>query len=151
MSEDQARFYIAEISLGLLYLHKLNICYRDIKPENILIDLDGHIRIADFGLSKPNMDEREAAYSFCGSPEYMAPEMLKKEGHHLQVDLYCLGVLLYELVVGIPPFYSKDVSKIYYSIINDPISFPDKITLSPQIKDLITGLLTKDPRKRLGS
>lgn len=81
--------------------------YRDIKPENILIDLDGHIKIADFGLSKMTGPD-EYAYSFCGSPEYMAPEMLGKKGHCLQVDHYCLGALLYELVTGLPPFYSKN-------------------------------------------
>lgn len=94
----------------MLFLHQLNICYRDIKPENILLDNQGHVRIADFGLSKPNMGGRDVAYSFCGSPEYMAPEMLRKEGHSLSVDHYCLGVLLYELVTGLPPFYSKDIN-----------------------------------------
>ena len=81
MTEDQAKFYFSEICLAMLYLHSLSIVYRDIKPENILIDIDGHIRIADFGLSKPNMGEDDFAYSFCGSPEYMAPEMLLKQGH----------------------------------------------------------------------
>ena len=86
----------------MLYLHSLNVVYRDIKPENILIDIEGHVRIADFGLSKPN--------SFCGSPEYMAPEMLLKVGHNVQVDHYCLGALLYELVTGLPPYYSRDTN-----------------------------------------
>lgn len=81
MSEQEAFFYFAEICLGMKNLHDNNIIYRDIKPENILIDFDGHVRIADFGLSKPGMVEEEIAYSFCGSPEYMAPEMLLKSGH----------------------------------------------------------------------
>ncbi len=125
MKEDQARFYFSEICLvlyiniyiyiyilfqGMLYLHSLNVVYRDIKPENILIDIDGHVRIADFGLSKPNMGEEDYAYSFCGSPEYMAPEMLLKVGHNVQVDHYCLGALLYELVTGLPPYYSRDTN-----------------------------------------
>ena len=91
MNEDQARFYFSEICLviysslwkGMLFLHSLNVVYRDIKPENILLDIDGHIKIADFGLSKPNISEDEYAYSFCGSPEYMAPEMLLKTGHNI--------------------------------------------------------------------
>ena len=83
MKEEQARFYFIEICLAMYYLHSLSVVYRDIKPENILIDIDGHIRIADFGLSKPNMTEEDYAYSFCGSPEYMAPEMLLKVGHNV--------------------------------------------------------------------
>jgi serine/threonine protein kinase len=100
MTEDQARFYFIEICLGIDFLHERHIIYRDIKPENILLDIDGHIRIGDFGLSKPDMDENEFAYSFCGSPEYMAPEMLLKVGHSYPVDHYTLGALLYELVTG---------------------------------------------------
>lgn len=78
MPEDVARFYMMEILLGIEHLHGLSIVYRDIKPENILIDMDGHVRIADFGLAKPNIGRTEMAYSFCGSPEYMAPEMILK-------------------------------------------------------------------------
>lgn len=121
------------------------------KPENILLDAEGHVRIADFGLSKPNMGERDVAYSFCGSPEYMAPEMLKKEGHTLAVDNYCLGVLLYELVTGLPPFYSKDINKIYASILNDPVTFPSNVELSKELKDLLVRLLAKNPGNRIGS
>ena len=117
----------------MLYLHSLDVVYRDIKPENILIDIDGHIRIADFGLSKPNMGREDYAYSFCGSPEYMAPEMLLKTGHNVQVDHYCLGALLYELVTGLPPYYSRVTKEIYVSILNDELTFPDQLTLSPEI------------------
>ncbi|CAD8122272.1 unnamed protein product [Paramecium sonneborni] len=149
MTEIQARFYFSEICLAMFYLHSLSIVYRDIKPENILIDIDGHIRIADFGLSKPNMTEEDYAYSFCGSPEYMAPEMLLKIGHNVQVDHYCLGALLYELVTGLPPYYSRDTEEIYESILNEELTFPDKLNLSNEIKDLLQGLLSKQPSKRL--
>lgn len=97
------------------------------------------------------MGGRDVAYSFCGSPEYMAPEMLRKEGHSLSVDHYCLGVLLYELVTGLPPFYSKDINQIYQAILNEPVMFPEHIDLSVEIKDLLVRLLSKEPRTRLGS
>jgi serum/glucocorticoid-regulated kinase 2 len=91
-----------------MYLHQQNIIYRDLKPENLLINHDGHIKIADFGLSKGGMNSREVTYSFCGSTEYMPPEMILKVGHSFGVDFYTLGALLYELVTGLPPFYSRN-------------------------------------------
>ncbi|EAR98561.2 Serine/Threonine kinase domain protein (macronuclear) [Tetrahymena thermophila SB210] len=150
MSEEMARFYFVEICLGIDYLHKRHIIYRDIKPENILLDLDGHVRIGDFGLSKPDMDINEHAYSFCGSPEYMAPEMLMKVGHTYTVDFYCLGALLYELVTGLPPFYSHDTDAIYQRILSEDLDFPDHVELSIELKNLLKGLLAKHPQNRLG-
>lgn len=148
--EDDARIYFIELCLGIDYLHRRNIIYRDIKPENILLDLEGHLKIADFGLAKPNMDESIMAYSFCGSPEYMAPEMLRKNGHNYCVDLYCLGTFLYELVVGIPPFYSTNTKEMFQCILKKSIIIPDNINLSPEIKHLLKALLEKIPEKRLG-
>jgi serum/glucocorticoid-regulated kinase 2 len=108
MSEEEARFYFIEILYGLMYLHQQNIIYRDLKPENLLINHDGHVKIADFGLSKVGLEAREVTYSFCGSTEYMPPEMIQKTGHSYGVDFYTLGALLYELVTGLPPFYSRN-------------------------------------------
>ncbi|CAD8163008.1 unnamed protein product [Paramecium octaurelia] len=149
MKEEEAFFYFSEICLGMKHLHENNIIYRDIKPENILIDFDGHVRIADFGLSKPNMTEQDIGYSFCGSPEYMAPEMLLKSGHTFQLDLYCLGALLYELVTGLPPYYSRNTEEIYTRILNQKLNFPPQLQLSPQIKDLLNNLLAKNPKNRI--
>jgi len=112
-SEDEAKFYFAELILGLEYLHALDIVYRDIKPENILVDIDGHVKIADFGLSKI-IPKNKRSFSFCGSPEYMCPEILKMrsssmihgQGHDRRADIYCIGALLYELVVGFPPHFN---------------------------------------------
>ncbi|CAD8163908.1 unnamed protein product [Paramecium pentaurelia] len=149
MSEEEAYFYFAEICLGMKNLHNNNIIYRDIKPENILIDFDGHIRIADFGLSKPQMDNQDIAYSFCGSPEYMAPEMLLKQGHTFQLDLYCLGALLYELITGLPPFYSRNTDEMYQKILNQKLNFPSQLQMSQLLKDLLNNLLAKTPNKRI--
>ncbi|CAD8171299.1 unnamed protein product [Paramecium octaurelia] len=151
MKEEEAFFYFSEICLGMKNLHENNIIYRDIKPENILIDFDGHVRIADFGLSKPNMTEQDIGYSFCGSPEYMAPEMLLKSGHTFQLDLYCLGALLYELVTGLPPYYSRNTEEIYTRILNQKLNFPPQLQMSPSIKDLLNNLLAKNPKNRIDS
>ncbi|CAK60107.1 unnamed protein product (macronuclear) [Paramecium tetraurelia] len=151
MSEEQACFYISEICLGLQEIHSLNILYRDIKPENILMDIEGHVRIADFGLSKPEIGREEKAYSFCGSPEYMAPEMLLKLGHSQTVDFYCLGALLYELLTGLPPYYSTNTNQIYQDILYSKLSFPNDLTLSREVKSLLIALLEKDPIQRLGA
>jgi serum/glucocorticoid-regulated kinase 2 len=124
LPEDSAKVYFAEILLGLEHLHSKNIVYRDIKPENILLDIDGHIRIADFGLSKI-IKPRERSFSFCGSPEYMSPEMLACKGHDMRLDLYCLGALLFELLTGLPPFYCReDLNLMYQRILNDDVRLP---------------------------
>ncbi|CAD8095310.1 unnamed protein product [Paramecium sonneborni] len=149
MTESQARFYITEVCLALGFLHHQQIIYRDLKPENVLIDITGHIQLADFGLARPNMQPEQNAYSFCGSPEYMAPEMFHNDGHNNMVDYYCLGALLYEFVTGLPPFYCEDKNIIYTRLLNEQVQFPKK--LSPEVKDLIKLLMIKDPNKRLGS
>ncbi|CAD8045285.1 unnamed protein product [Paramecium primaurelia] len=150
LNEQDAKFYFVEICIGMAYLHSQNIVYRDIKPENILLDLHGHLLLSDFGLSKPDMSPDDFAYSFCGSPEYMAPEMLMKTGHNYLVDCYCLGALLYELVTGLPPFYSHNTQEIYNSILTETVEFPQYVQISPVLKELILRLLQKDPTERLG-
>ncbi|CAK59888.1 unnamed protein product (macronuclear) [Paramecium tetraurelia] len=150
LTEEDAKYYLVEICIGMAYLHSKNIVYRDIKPENILLDLQGHLLLSDFGLSKPNMTNEDYAYSFCGSPEYMAPEMLLKSGHNYLVDCYCLGALLYELVTGLPPFYSHNTQEIYTSILSEQVQFPPYVQISDLLKDLICQLLEKDPQERMG-
>ncbi|CAD8051183.1 unnamed protein product [Paramecium sonneborni] len=150
LNEKDAKYYFVEICIGMAYLHSQNIVYRDIKPENILLDLQGHLMLSDFGLSKPDMTSEDFAYSFCGSPEYMAPEMLMKTGHNYLVDCYCLGALLYELISGLPPYYSHNTQEIYNSILTENIQFPDYVQISEELKDLIISLLQKDPTERLG-
>ncbi|CAD8052699.1 unnamed protein product [Paramecium sonneborni] len=149
MTEEQAKLYFIEVCIAIGFLHCQNILYRDLKPENILIDSEGHLKLADFGLARPNMESDDEAYSFCGSPEYMAPEMLQQQGHTFAVDYYCLGALFYELITGLPPYYSRDTNQIFKSILSDPLSFPPNIG-SPEARDLIRRLLTKNPEQRLG-
>lgn len=148
LAEDQARFYISEIVCGLEYLHTLDVIYRDLKPENILLDLDGHVKITDFGLSKRDIRKRDKSFSFCGSPEYMSPEMLQGQGHGREVDFYSLGALLYEMLTGLPPFYDSNRSKMYKNILQNELFIPNYISKTG--KDLLQGLLNKNPEQRLG-
>lgn len=148
-NEQEARKYFIEVLLAIEYLHSKNILYRDLKPENIMIDLKGHLRIADFGLAKVSKEKR---YSFCGSLEYMSPEIVSRIGHSFEVDYYCLGALLYEMVVGCPPFYcyNSAQNQTKARIVYGEVEFPDEIQLTDSIKDLIKQLLVKDPNQRLG-
>lgn len=117
-SERVAKFIMQELLLGFEYLHERDIVFRDIKPENILVDIDGHIRIADFGLAKV-IPKNQRSYSFCGSKEYLSPEMFKKRaGHDRRLDIYCLGVLLYEMLTGLPPFFNDDSDVMWENILN---------------------------------
>ncbi|CAG9319496.1 unnamed protein product [Blepharisma stoltei] len=148
-TEEQARFYFGEILLGLEYLHENGILYRDLKPENILLDHDGHIRITDFGLSKQGILPNGSTNSFCGSPEYMSPEVLRSQGHGRAVDYYSLGALLFEMLTGLPPFYDSNRSKMYFKVLNEMLVLPNFISKSG--KSLLSGLLNKDPNERLGN
>lgn len=148
-TEDQARFYFGEILLGIEYLHQNGIIYRDLKPENILLDIDGHIRLTDFGLSKQGISHSGQTYSFCGSPEYMSPEMLRGQGHGRAVDYYSLGALLYEMLTGLPPFYDSNRSKMYWKVLNEDLNLPGYISKAG--RDLLSEMLIKDPAQRMGS
>jgi len=146
--EDVARIYVAEIALALGHLHSLQVIYRDLKPENILLDDNGHVCLTDFGLSK-DVEPTDKAHTFCGTPEYLAPEIVTGAGHDKAVDWWSLGILLYELTVGIPPFYSQNVNEMYNKIQHGVLRFPP--FLSEPCKSLIVQLLNRDPKKRLGS
>lgn len=147
-SIDIAKMYVAEIGLALGHLHSLGYIYRDLKPENILLDDDGHVCLTDFGLSTKLQDDGKAT-TFCGTPEYLAPEIITAVGHDRMVDWWSLGILLYELTVGIPPFYSQNVHEMYQSIQFAPIKFPQR--LPEDCKDIILQLLTRDPQFRMGA
>ena len=148
--EEKVRFYGAQIALALEYLHSKGIVYRDLKPENILMDDQGYLKLADFGMAKKLKDD-EKAMSFCGTPEYLAPEIITMEGHDKNADWWSFGILLFEMLCGLPPFYVENLDKMYELIKNSSVKFPKRINLSEEAKDVIRKLLEKNPKKRLGS
>jgi len=147
-SENRVRLYAAEIASALAHLHRNGIVYRDLKPENLLLDAKGHIVITDFGLSK-DIKGTDGTHTFCGTPEYLAPEVLTGEGHSFPVDWWSLGTLIYEMLTGLPPFYSEVTSEMYQKIVNGDLVFPQD--MSDDVCDLLCGLLERDPDERTGA
>jgi len=148
--EPQARFYMAEIVLALEYLHKGGVVYRDLKPENILLDKDGHIKVTDFGLSKSGITSAGGgAQTFCGTPQYLAPEILRGLEHGTAVDWWSAGVVLYEMVTGKTPFQSENRKEMYAKVVKGNINFPYYV--SAPCKAIIRGFLVRRPHDRLGS
>ena len=142
----QTKFYVAHIITIFEYLHSKNIVYRDLKPENILINKNGYLKLTDFGFAK--ILENEKTYTLCGTPEYLAPEIILNKGHGKAVDWWTLGILLYEMLVGIDPFSDDDPMKTYQKILKGKINFPK--TIDKDAKSLIKHLLTQDTSKRFG-
>jgi len=144
----RAQFYAAEIASGMGHLHSIGIIYRDLKPENLILDANGHIRITDFGLSKEGVEGDKDVGSFCGTPEYLAPEVLKREPYGKVVDWWSYGTLVYEMIHGLPPYYNRNREKMYRSILHDKLEFPDH--MNTECKDFLRSLLIRDPNLRLG-
>ena len=147
--EKKVQFYASIIGLALQYLHKNGIVYRDIKPENILLEEDGYLKLIDFGMAKILKDD-EKANSFCGTPEYLAPEIITGEGHNRMADWWSYGALIYEMLFGIPPFFSENVEKMYDLITKSELRFPKKFKVSDDAKDLLAKLLVKNQKERFG-
>ena len=148
--EEKVKFYAASIGLALDYLHSKGIIYRDIKPENILIGEDGYLKLIDFGMAKI-IKNGEKATSFCGTPEYLAPEIITGEGHNRSADWWSFGILIFEMLCGIPPFYCENNEKMYELIMHAELKFPKKIPISDNAKDLLRKLLIKKQNNRLGA
>ncbi|XPS73511.1 Non-specific serine/threonine protein kinase [Ascochyta lentis] len=149
--EARAKFYIAELILALQHLHDHNIVYRDLKPENILLDANGHIALCDFGLSKANLTENATTNTFCGTTEYLAPEVLLDEhGYTKMVDFWSLGVLVFEMCCGWSPFYAEDTQQMYKNIAFGKVRFP-RDALSTEGRNFVKGLLNRNPKHRLGA
>jgi len=145
LPNDHAMFYSGEIVLAFQYLQSIHIVYRDLKPENLLIDTDGHMKITDFGFAKVVEDR---TWTLCGTPEYLAPEIIQSKGHGKPVDWWALGVLIFEMLAGYPPFYDENPFGIYQKVLAGKIEFPRHFDV--KVKDLIKRLLTPDRAKRFG-
>lgn len=148
-TEDPARFYLTEICLALEHLHLLGIIYRDLKPENILLDAEGHIKLTDFGLCKEAVVDDRQTNTFCGTIEYMAPEILLRSGHGRAVDWWSFGALMFDMLTGAPPFTDSDRKRTMDKIIRGKLAIPRYISI--EASDLLRKLLRKSPRRRLGS
>jgi len=163
-SESRTKFYGAIIALALGHLHSHHIIHRDMKPENILMDDDGYLAITDFGMAKILMNEDDKTNTFCGSLEYMgisvgdmnknnfftAPEVVAESGHAKEADWWGLGVLMYELMVGVPPFYHQNHSIMLRKIQKSELAFPHDLKISDEARDFIVQCLMKNPQERLG-
>ncbi|XP_073682737.1 ribosomal protein S6 kinase alpha-1 isoform X1 [Garra rufa] len=148
-TEEDVKFYLAELALGLDHLHGLGIIYRDLKPENILLDEEGHIKLTDFGLCKEAIDHEKKAYSFCGTVEYMAPEVVNRQGHTHSADWWSFGVLMFEMLTGSLPFQGKDRKETMNLILKARLGMPQ--FLSAEAQSLLRALFKRNPTNRLGS
>ncbi|KAL0090479.1 hypothetical protein J3Q64DRAFT_1696847 [Phycomyces blakesleeanus] len=148
-SERRAKFYACEVLLALEYFHSQGIIYRDLKLDNIMLGLDGHIKIADYGLCKENIWHGQTTGTFCGTPEFMAPEILLEQKYGRAVDWWAYGVLIYEMLLGQSPFRGEDEDEIFDAILEDDILYP--INMSRDSVSICQRLLNRDPEKRLGA
>ena len=148
-TESRAKFYAAQIVLALEHLHAHSVIYRDLKPENVLLDEHGNVLLTDFGLSKEGISDNISAHSFCGTPEYLAPEILTRQGHGRAADWWSLGAILFEMIVGMPPFYSRERERLFQKILSSSLRLPR--SLSNECRHLLLSLLDRNPATRIGS
>ncbi|CAG5111738.1 Oidioi.mRNA.OKI2018_I69.chr2.g6013.t1.cds [Oikopleura dioica] len=147
--EPMAKFYLAQITLALGHLHSLGIVYRDLKPENILLDKTGNIKITDFGLCKESVFDEDTTNTFCGTIEYMAPEVIIRRGHNRSADWWSVGVVMYDMLNGGPPFTGRDRNEAKKAVCRGKLKLKSYFTLNA--RDLMKGLLNRQPANRLGA
>jgi serine/threonine protein kinase len=149
LQESLAQMYAAEVLLALDHLHERNIVFRDLKPDNVVIDEIGHAMLTDFGLSKEGVSTLNGTKSFCGSIAFIAPEILQRKGHNHTVDIYGLGVLLYDMLTGMPPFYDNNREKLYHNIKHARLGVPRWVPKPASA--FIYALMEREPKARLGA
>lgn len=147
-NEARARFYAAEVTLALMFLHIHGVIYRDLKLDNILLDMNGHCKLADFGMCKEGISDGRTTATFCGTPDYIAPEILQELDYGPSVDWWALGVLMYEMMAGQPPFEADNEDDLFDSILHDDVLYP--VWLSKEATNILKAFMTKNPSKRLG-
>ena len=145
--DEEAKFFVAQLALALEHMHKSDIAYRDVKPENMLVDKDGYIKVCDFGFARV-IPRGQRAYTMCGTPEYIAPEILRGKGHGVAPDIWSLGIFAYELLCGRTPFEGGSSRGTHVNILNGAVRFPTFVT--PLARDFISKLLVQDENSRLG-
>lgn len=148
------KFYAAQIIIAIGKLHEKGIMHRDLKLENVMVDERGYIKIIDYGLAKMLADD-EITMSYCGTPEYLAPEMVSRAGHDKSVDWWAIGIMIYEMLIGVTPFFNKNRKVLMSKIKHSRIVFPDRrtynIEYTDEVVNLVSGLLKKSKDERLGS
>jgi serum/glucocorticoid-regulated kinase 2 len=154
LAEPVVAFYAIQIAMAIGYLHGKGIMHRDLKLENVLVDQNGYLKIIDYGLAKA-LAEGQTSKTFCGTPEYLAPEMVMHQGHDFSVDWWALGILIYEMLIGVTPFYNRERKLLLLKIRQSKVVFPDKkkykIEYSDEFVDIVLKLLHKEKDQRLGS
>uniref|UniRef100_A0A3Q4MLM9 protein kinase C n=1 Tax=Neolamprologus brichardi TaxID=32507 RepID=A0A3Q4MLM9_NEOBR len=146
--EPRSRFYAAEVTSALMFLHRNGVIYRDLKLDNILLDAEGHCKLADFGMCKEGIINGVTTTTFCGTPDYIAPEILQELEYGASVDWWALGVLMYEMMAGQPPFEADNEDDLFESILHDDVLYP--VWLSKEAVSILRAFMTKNPAKRLG-
>lgn len=156
-TESRSKLYMAECVLAIEAMHDKDIIHRDLKPENILLDKEGHVKIVDYGLAKGGITSSGAddggvkTKTFCGTPEYVSPELIENRGHGKAVDWWAIGCILYEMLYGLPPFYDNNTNTMYKKILHDELKFKSSVTTSDSVKTLIRKMLRRNVQERLGS